>query len=179
MLKQLQLKYHSDFLQIRSKGSHLSHQQWLPQALIPPTIIIQTLKTPMLLILRKNSFLMVSPSKKDNMLAKMPKIKSKELIILRCLLLSNPMQKVVETRCHFSLMEASYQTTFKLQRKKQTCLKNKPRNLVWPLRLKKIIIRKVICRPKQTLASRMRFPRARPFRLRRYKFNRSLYSQLR
>ena len=133
----------------------------------------------MLLILRKNSFLMVSPSKKDNMLAKMPKIKSKELIILRCLLLSNPMQKVVETRCHFSLMEASYQTTFKLQRKKQTCLKNKPRNLVWPLRLKKIIIRKVICRPKQTLASRMRFPRARPFRLRRYKFNRSLYSQLR
>ena len=160
MLKQLQLKYPSDFLQIRFKGNHLSHQQWLPQALIPLTIIIQTLKTPMLLIFHKNNFLMVNPSKKDNMLAKMPKIKSKESI-------------------HFSLMEASYRTTFKLQRKKQTCLKNKPRNLVWPLRLKKIIIRKVICRPKQTLASRMRFPRARPFRLRRYKFNRSLYSQLR
>ena len=179
MLKQLQLKYHSDFLQIRLKGNHLSHQQSLPQALIPPTIIIQTLKTPMLLILNKNNFLMVSPSKKGNMWVKLPKIKSKESIILRYLLLSNPMQKRVGTRYHFSLMEASYQTTFKPQQKKQACPKNNPRNLIWLLRLKKIIIRKVICRPKQTLASRMRFPRARPFRLRRYKLKKSLYSQLR
>ena len=133
----------------------------------------------MLSILHKNNFLMVSPSKKDNMLVKLPKIKSKESIILPYLFLSNPMQKGVGTRSHFSLMEASYQTTFKLQRKKPARLKNNPRNLIWLLRLKKIIIRKVICRPKQTLASRMRFPRARPFRLRRYKFNRSLYSQLR
>lgn len=178
MFRQLQLKHPSDSLQARSKGNRLNHQQQLLKALILPTIIIKTPKTLVLSILLKNNTLKASLPKKYNIKVKLLKAKRREQKIHKCLSLSNLIQKEVEARCHFSLTEASFQITFRPQWKKPVRLRNNPRSLPLPLKLKKIIMRKVKYRPKQIPPSKLNHPRARAMILRRYKSRKSLYNRL-